>query len=185
MATNRTRRTRQFKPTTISDALRTYLETGDYDRNAEGAKDVLVMRFDRKTKKEWDRVRDQIMVDWLIKHPGTRPWSWWEYDAEREPVDGWECPHFDSPQRQRIGGIGTPQFEVTCSWGGFSYGIPNSWITESLKRCGFRGEAIDPDDPPTFESEAAYLKRKGLLTQAEIKWLKEHPEALAPEVIED
>ena len=38
--------------------------------------------------------------------------------------------------------------------------------------------------PPVYESEAAYLDRQGLLTPAEKKYLKEHPESLEPEKVE-
>jgi hypothetical protein len=36
----------------------------------------------------------------------------------------------------------------------------------------FRGIAIDPDDPPTFESQAAYLKRHGLFLAGEARRMK-------------
>jgi hypothetical protein len=36
----------------------------------------------------------------------------------------------------------------------------------------FSGVAIDPNDPPTFESQAAYLKRHGLLLAGEERRLK-------------
>jgi len=41
---------------------------------------------------------------------------------------------------------------------------------------------VDPNDPPTFESQAAYLKRLGLLLPGEEKRLA--PKAFAPERIE-
>jgi hypothetical protein len=37
---------------------------------------------------------------------------------------------------------------------------------------GFKGVAIDADDPPMFESQAAYLKRHGLLLAGEERRLK-------------
>ena len=48
----------------------------------------------------------------------------------------------------------------------------------------FKGLAPDPDDPPVFESEAAYLQRHDLLTESEKEYLKSHPELLEPEVID-
>jgi hypothetical protein len=36
----------------------------------------------------------------------------------------------------------------------------------------FKGVAIDPNDPPTFESQAAYLKRHGLFLAGEERRLK-------------
>jgi hypothetical protein len=44
---------------------------------------------------------------------------------------------------------------------------------------GFRGVAIDPHDPPRFESEAAYLKRHKLLSAEERSRLS--AEAFEPE----
>jgi hypothetical protein len=35
----------------------------------------------------------------------------------------------------------------------------------------FKGVAIDPDDPPSFEPQATYLKRIGLLLPGESKRL--------------
>ena len=45
-------------------------------------------------------------------------------------------------------------------------------------------KAYDPENPPTYESEAAYLQRHGFLTDAEIKWLDKHPKALKPVIAE-
>jgi hypothetical protein len=45
----------------------------------------------------------------------------------------------------------------------------------------FRGVPIDPADPPQYESQAAYLKRLGLLTAEERRALG--PEAFEPEVV--
>jgi hypothetical protein len=36
----------------------------------------------------------------------------------------------------------------------------------------FKGVAIDPEDPPTFESQAAYLKRHGQFLTGEARRLK-------------
>ena len=191
MATNRTRRTRQFKPTTISDALRNYLETGDYDRDAEGAKDVLVMRFDRTTGQEWERVKDELIDAWISKHPATRPWGCWEFET--------------TEQRRRVGGIGDPAWEHLAYVEHYEFGLPAIWITKfdeeyynnrrldihgklietPFKDGDFKGKAIDPEDPPLYESEATYLQRHGLLTPGETKWLKDHTEALTPGAIED
>jgi hypothetical protein len=45
--------------------------------------------------------------------------------------------------------------------------------------------AIDPNDPPVFESEATYLDRHGLLSAEEKKHLAKHPELLEPEVVRE
>jgi hypothetical protein len=43
---------------------------------------------------------------------------------------------------------------------------------------------VDESDPPLYESEAVYLRRHGLLTATEKRWLQDHPEALEPVTIE-
>jgi hypothetical protein len=72
--------------------------------------------------------------------------------------------------------------EVSCSWGGFSKGIPNHWVT---KGSIYTGIPIDDNDPPTFESEATYLERHGLLTDDEKRILANKPEAWRPEAIDN
>ena len=74
----------------------------------------------------------------------------------------------------------------------FSYGLPSVWISQwqvkyykgiavdiqgnpigsRFASNNFNGVAIDPDDPPTFESQAAYLKRHGLFLDGEERRLK-------------
>jgi hypothetical protein len=57
----------------------------------------------------------------------------------------------------------------------FRFGVPLLRVTESdVAPYGetFKGIAIDPDDPPTFESEAGYLQRHGLLLPGEKHLLK-------------
>jgi hypothetical protein len=83
----------------------------------------------------------------------------------------------------------------------FSYGLPSVWITRwqvkyytgiavdikgnpignSFASSEFKGVAIDPDDPPTFESQAAYLKRHGLFLACERRLKKAdwEPEAIS------
>ena len=53
--------------------------------------------------------------------------------------------------------MGTPRYEVLNDVPHFPFGIAASWV------------AIDPDDPPRFESEAAYLRRHGLLEPGEAR----------------
>jgi hypothetical protein len=91
--------------------------------------------------------------------------EWWiEQKPCSRPARFWEFEL--SEPRKRLGGTGEPDVSTD-----YKKGIPSDW------------EAIDPEDPPTFESEAAYLERHGLLTKSEKQWLAEHPEALEPEVI--
>jgi hypothetical protein len=59
--------------------------------------------------------------------------------------------------------IATPQHEVSNVAPAFSFGIPICWIDEwqveyynKDRPEQFKGVAIDPNDPPTFESQATY-----------------------------
>ena len=89
--------------------------------------------------------------------------------------------------RQLLGGIGTAAHEVLAHLPAFSYGIPGPWITRQqvdyysgrakdihgqpigteYKNRPFKGRAIDPHNPPIFESQAAYLKRHRLFLAGE------------------
>jgi len=51
----------------------------------------------------------------------------------------------------------------------FERGIPSSWAE------------IDPGNPPTFESEAVYLEKHGLLSPVEKRHLEKHPEKIKME----
>jgi hypothetical protein len=42
---------------------------------------------------------------------------------------------------------------------------------------------IDPEDAPQFEAESVFLGRCGLLTPFEVRYLAQHPEVRAPEVV--
>ena len=170
MATKR--RTRGMKPTSIPPALYSYFQAGRYAEDDEGAFEVFILSgSEQRLQATWGDYRDQIMAEWIKKNPGCRPWAWWALEAPKEAVAGWTHERFNSAQRQRLGGIGTPMHEVTCSWGGFDKGIPVSWAE------------IDPEDPPTYESESAFLQRHGLLTEPEKKYLQRHPELMEPETV--
>lgn len=151
----------------------------------------------------WDEYRDEFLPAFIEKHPGKRPTPWWQWDAPRwnDPYVG-HYYHGTLPDpRRRIGGIGTPCYEVLAYVPAFDKGIPSSWITPSEvayyngrvkfsdipllmpdhKEGDFKGVAVDPNDPPTFESEASYLDRNRLLTPGEKKKLK--PEDFEPVTI--
>ena len=150
-----------------------FLLHGDCEKGTE-AWSLNIQRFFESDciQKVWAAYRKELMADWIIKNPCSRPFCWWKFDAPKEPVIGWDHDRFNSPQRKRLGGIGTPTHETTCSWGGFEKGLPCSW------------DEIDNADPPTFESEGAYLKRHEILTGPEKTFLKKHPELLKPIKVE-
>jgi hypothetical protein len=54
-----------------------------------------------------------------------------------------------------MGSTGTPAHEVQAVVPEFAYEIPIGWVS------------LDESDPPTFQSQAAYLKRHGLLVAGE------------------
>jgi hypothetical protein len=106
------------------------------------------------TLPDWSEIRDALLPDWIKNHPCTRPFAWWTDDAP-EP-------------RRRVGGTGRRLRNAILEWG-----IPHDeWFKD-----------VDPDNPPIYESQAAYLQRLGLLTEGEIKWLADHHELLEPEAI--
>ncbi len=147
--------------------------------------------FDHEPKPEdlWRQYGDDFLQKFIEKNPGKRPLGWWHWDAP-EP-------------RQRIGGIGTLASDVLAFLPSFSYGIPTRWVTSweaayyngrlkdihgkvipsEYKDGDFTGVAVDPDDPPLYESQAVYLDRHGLLTPAEKKYLASYPELMEPERI--
>lgn len=100
----------------------------------------------------WERHRKKYLPLYVADHPCRRPLPWWKYDAPEG--------------RRRTGGTGTPDENADLE-----YGLPGDWEDENL----------DPADPPTFESQAAFLARHGLLSKAEQKWLTANPAALEPE----
>ncbi len=157
-----------------------------------------------ETRKLWDESKIEIMAEWILKHPGTRPSLWWEYDAPRwnDPYEGVYFHGTLCEPRQRLGGIGTPDYEVLANVPHFDKGIPTGWVSKSQEdyyngrqvdihghKIGthnegdFLGKAIAPENPPVFESETAYLQRHGLLTASEKTYIEKHPELLEPEKI--
>ena len=112
------------------------------------------------------------MKDWIAKRPGTRPTMWWRFDAPRwEPSEKWApfsslVSRLPDP-RLRLGGTGTPAFETIAVAPSWPLGIPDYWCDD-----------FDQADPPVYESQAAYLKRHGLVLPGEVVTAKDRePEA--------
>ncbi len=114
---------------------------------------------------QWVKHRDTVLREWVRLHPGSRPSTWWAVDAP-EP-------------RRRLAGIGTPSHERLAHAEHYVLGVPDQWITQD-QVCIYREHmdtelgipALDPENPPVYESEAAYLARLGLLLPGERKRLK-------------
>jgi hypothetical protein len=162
---------------------------------------------DSHPRELWEQYGADFLREFIKAHPCQRPLPWWQWDAPRwtRTFSAWFDGTLPEP-RQRLGGVGAPDFEVLAMVPRIEYGLPVGWVSpfdvayyngrlpvtrdawpprsRQPREGDFAGVAIDPADPPTFESEAAYLQRHGCLTPAETQWLAAHPEALAPEVIE-
>jgi hypothetical protein len=174
MPTNRRRR-KSARISDVSDGIWNWLNDKPIRKDDLDARwEVLMLegcharaRIDGKDKllTLWQTVREQILAGWIVDHPGTRPSLWWELDAPRQPAGahkGWWYDGTLVEPRRRTGGTGV------AAWDGgfaivphFSYGLPTAWAT------------FDKNDPPRFESEAAYLDRHALLAPGERKLLKE------------
>lgn len=141
------------------DYLRDRPQTNNFETFA------LEIDFKDNVEQLWSLHRDVILAEHVKAAPGTRPPLWWRYDAPRLPVGtfpGWYCDGKLPELRKRLGGTGTP-----ISPTNISYGTPDVW----------RG--IDKDDPPTFESQAAFLKRHGLLLAGEERRADFEPEMVS------
>jgi len=134
----------------ISPAALAYLRDEPLPADANPF-EVLMLEYgeDREIALLWAECRKEILSEWIVKHPGTRPNSWWRFDAP-------------APARQRVGGVGDPQFHAPPLW----YGVPRSWCRAGTPGA-YYGMAIDPAHPPIFESQATFLERHNLLLPGE------------------
>lgn len=138
----------------------------------------------------WEAFRDEVVARWVAVHPGTRPPLWWEREAPLwpetvEPPPGWHAG-LRLP-RARRGGTGTPACDVLAYGRAYVRGIESTWLTpwmvdyysgratnvdgipiglEFADR-EFPYTALDPADPPAYDSEATYLRALDLLRAGE------------------
>jgi hypothetical protein len=111
---------------------------GFYRRN--GAMDL------EEVKGAWEELRGELLPAYIADHPGTRPWAWWRFDAPepyRRFLGGYD---FRTDPAARVGL--TAEIHTGLGW------------YSSI------GEA-ELTDPPIVETQAGYLERHGLLTDAE------------------
>lgn len=103
----------------------------------------------------WREHGEAIVTAWAEKHPGTRPSWFWLFPEPR-------C-------RQRIGGHGFPKSDFLAYVPSFFCGLPDNWLcAEDVETwADLADKEVDPADPPTFESQATYLKRMNLLLPSE------------------
>ena len=187
MPSKRTRRTRQRRVEVPANVIALLS-----DREPENA--VKYFMTDNELRAAWNQIKDEVLAGWIEELPGTRPLHWWRFSAP-EP-------------RRRLGGTGTPAHEVLANVPNYSFGIPTDWVSKwqadyyngrsrdihgepigtEYREGHFAGVAIDPEDPPRYESEAVYLERHGLLLPGEFERLTEddfEPEAVEAELDEE
>lgn len=196
MPTKRTRRSRGARHHSLTPAQLAYLtdideSLNDWERfelnhelriNRDGGVRTWASPFRNYIPPQdlWEANRDCYLPLFIKEYPGKRPFPWWQWDAPE--------------QRRRLGGIGTPDQERFSEprFFNFEYGLPScGWVEQedveyyngrakdvhgepigtNYKEGDFDGVAVDPNDPPRFESQPAYLQRLGLLTKAEEKLL--------------
>jgi hypothetical protein len=161
------RRTEQTSLADISGAIWRIL----MDQPAEPGDNPFTMFNRPAIAAAWAAHREEIIAAWADDHPGTRPLYWWRHDAPE--------------LRRRLGGTGTPWFENDVA--NAKHGIPTRWVSQwdvayyngrmrdvhgnpigaEYEEGHFKGVAIDSEDPPTYEAQAAYLERLGLLLPGE------------------
>lgn len=179
-----------------------FMETGTVPADSPDINEyeVIEWKYHRATPKHdpvqdaWLKVGEKITAAWINRHPGTRPYCWFEFTGPREPIGtriGWHNDGKLSAPRLRLGGVGTPANEVLAFNHSYRFEIPTEWVTQRqadtyngrtrdihgnriekwkggfYEEGDFKGVAIDPSDPPVFESQAAYLDRHKLLTDDE------------------
>lgn len=123
----------------------------------------------------WREHRAAILARWIQTKPGTRPSCWWKFDAPRLApalLGRWAATVY-APRliktRRLLRGSGKPLHEALLIVPEHDFGIPR-WLG-------------DPDNPPLFESQHAYLKRHGLQHPAERRPIAEpfpHPLRIEP-----
>lgn len=155
-----------------------------------GPEDLDRTRNRRPTLRDlWIEHRDAILERWVQARPGTRPSVWWLADAPRPPRRRYRGCYWVGKLpglRERLGGVGVPKHEALNFMPCFRLGLPRYWVTShDVELYGRRRDlvAIDPRDPPKYESQASYLERHDLFASGERELLG--PEDFEPEVIRE
>ena len=139
----------------LQDSWLNYLLTGK-----ELKLDIQFFILKEKGKEKlWDLHKDEILPRWIKKNPWTRPFAWWELDApwneKRKPEIHRGYKKYFPKVRKMVNGRGKLNLGLF-----YQFGVPCDWAE------------IDTADPPLYETEGAYLKRHGLLTEEEEKLMK-------------
>lgn len=160
MPTNRRRRRLQVIPKTTEAEWLFLIDERDKAKKIDVAVHLLPMGGGSRYRDLWKRACENVMAFWIERYPGTRPQAWWDFDAPRQTpgthpecwLDGKMCQ-----PRKQLGSTGVSAHEVLAILPSYDHGIPKVW------------ERGSKDNLPLFESQAAYLKRHGLLTGKEEK----------------
>lgn len=156
--------TRPRRPRARGRARECTEEQLDWLRGGEGGQWALAWEFlggdtGPSPGELWAAHQSRVLDEHIAEYPGTRPLRWWQFSAP-EP-------------RRRLGGAGTPSHERLADALRLEFGVPVDWITSRTART-YRSmgldlgvPALDPRDPPMYESEATYLDRLGLLLRGE------------------
>lgn len=92
----------------------------------------------------WETLRDELLPAYIANHPGQRPWAWWQ------------CGDAPEKLRRLITGYDAEADPISVpATRNYHYGRYWSYGWEEFS------------DPPIVETQAAYLERHGLLSEAE------------------
>ena len=97
-------------------------------------------------RRVWALHREELLADWTSNRPGTRPWAWWAFEAT-------EPRKILAIKRQPSG---DSRYQPPLRARKLSFGVPWPWY-----------------DWLQVESQAEYLRRLQLLTDAELEALDE------------
>lgn len=113
--------------------------------------------IDERRKEAWEDLRDELMADWISKHPGTRPLAWWTFEApERRRCINRELHPHDEPTRLEWEAKQEPTHAEHSRR--LTRGRPSIIAGPDFK--------LDPY--PRYETELEYLRRLNLLVPAEL-----------------
>lgn len=138
----------------------------------------------------WAEHGDDVVEAHAEEFPGTRPAHFWTYDAPKK-------------LRIRLGGIGDLMSDHLAQVASSAFGLPTFFLSAddvevySGRKLGWNGKpivsrpdgyqfpgvAVDPNNPPRFESSASYLRRHKLFLPDEAAKLSTEdfePEAIQP-----
>lgn len=152
----------------LSPALRVYLDLGLGGLQAfakasrpAGYEAATYFAHSSDRAAAWQEYGEEITAAWVLAHPGSRPWGWWQFVATEPRAcldDGaafvWKPPLGDWVWKKELGLPGRPQ----------------------ARRPGAEPARL------SFESQPHYLQRLNLLVPGEAERLTD--EDLEPEIVE-